>query len=221
MRLYPYIAPLVLAPLTFWLWHGDLTAWLVPILWAYIVPAIGTNVLKVWEFDTGAAAVDNQSKALKDLRAKLPGTSLGALANGTAGKSRDGLVADLVTAGNADIDKALANKKITDANEVIARTFKAGNEALMAASVASKDKKTDEAVQKYTEAVTQYDQGLAADPEQPAILTNKAVALKGRGVEKFNATIKNASGDDAARTTSRKRRLQGRCGSCHESRKHD
>jgi len=50
----------------------------------------------------------------KDLRAKLPGTSLGALANGTAGKSRDGLVADLVTAGNADIDKALANKKITD-----------------------------------------------------------------------------------------------------------
>jgi hypothetical protein len=50
----------------------------------------------------------------KDLRAKLPGTSLGALANATAGKSRDGLVADLVTAGNADIDKALADKKITD-----------------------------------------------------------------------------------------------------------
>ena len=52
MRLYPYIAPLVLAPLTFWLWRGDLTAWLVPILWAYIVPAVGTNLLKVWEFDT-------------------------------------------------------------------------------------------------------------------------------------------------------------------------
>jgi hypothetical protein len=50
----------------------------------------------------------------KELRAKLPGTSLGALANSTPGKSRDGLVADLVTAGNADIDKALANKKITD-----------------------------------------------------------------------------------------------------------
>src|SRR5436309_7668628 len=24
MRIYPYIAPLVLTPLTFWLWHGDL-----------------------------------------------------------------------------------------------------------------------------------------------------------------------------------------------------
>jgi tetratricopeptide (TPR) repeat protein len=99
---------------------------------------------------------------------------------------------------NAEIEAS--NKKITEANEIIARTFKAGNEALMAAGVASKDKKTDEAVQKYTEAVAQYDQGLAADPEQPAILTNKAVALKGRGVEKFNATIKNASADDAART---------------------
>ena len=97
---------------------------------------------------------------------------------------------------NAEIEAS--NKKITEANEVIARTFKAGNEALMAANVASKDKKSDEAVQKYTEAIAQYDQGLAADPEQPAILTNKAVALKGRGVEKFNASIKNAS-DDAAR----------------------
>jgi hypothetical protein len=27
-------------------------AWLLPIIYAYIVPGIGTNVLKVWEFDT-------------------------------------------------------------------------------------------------------------------------------------------------------------------------
>jgi fatty acid desaturase len=52
MRLYPYVAPLILTPLTFWLWRGDLTGWLVPILWAYIVPAVGTNVLGMWEFDT-------------------------------------------------------------------------------------------------------------------------------------------------------------------------
>src|SRR2546423_14671404 len=89
---------------------------------------------------------------------------------------------------NAEIETS--NKKITAANEVIAQTFKAGNEALTAAGALSREKKTDEAVQKYTEAVTQYDQGLTADPEQPAILTNKAVALKGRGVERFNATIK-------------------------------
>ena len=50
----------------------------------------------------------------KDLRAKLPGTTLAAIASATPGKDRAGLVAALNTAGNADIDKALANKKITD-----------------------------------------------------------------------------------------------------------
>ena len=98
---------------------------------------------------------------------------------------------------NAEIEAG--NKKITESNEVIARTFKGGNEALSAAGTLSKDKKSDEAVQKYTEAITQYDQGLAADPEQPAILTNKAVALKGRGVEKFNAAVRATNLDDAAK----------------------
>lgn len=58
--LYSIVAPVVLTPLSFWLWwttyHGRfglvLMAWLIPILYAYVVPAIGTNVLKVWEFDT-------------------------------------------------------------------------------------------------------------------------------------------------------------------------
>ena len=57
---YQYVAPAILAPLSFYLWwrtydgHLWLTliAWLVPVLYAYIVPGVGTNVLKVWEFDT-------------------------------------------------------------------------------------------------------------------------------------------------------------------------
>jgi hypothetical protein len=57
---YQYLVPALLAPLSFWLWWrsaaGDLgvvaVAWLVPIVYAYIVPGVGTNVLKVWEFDT-------------------------------------------------------------------------------------------------------------------------------------------------------------------------
>lgn len=92
------------------------------------------------------------------------------------------------------------NKKISEANEIIARTFKAGNEALNAAGAASKARNSDEAVQKYTAAVAQYDEGLAADPEQPAILTNKAVALKGRGVERFNAALTSQNLDDAAKS---------------------
>lgn len=93
------------------------------------------------------------------------------------------------------------NKKIEEANATIARTFKAGNEALTAATTASKGKQSELAMQKFTDAVAQYDEGLAADAEQPAILTNKAVALKGRGVEKYNAMIQNKNLDDAGRTS--------------------
>ena len=100
---------------------------------------------------------------------------------------------------NAEIEAG--NKKITEANEIIARTFKAGNEALTAGNAASSSKNADLAIQKYGEAVTQYDEGLAADPEQPAILTNKAVALKARGVQKYNTAITSKTLDDAGRTT--------------------
>jgi hypothetical protein len=61
--------------------------------------------------------------AQKDLVAKLPGTSLGALADSTPNKSKAGLVAALSTAANADITKALTDKKITDAQ---AKTMRDG-----------------------------------------------------------------------------------------------
>ena len=99
---------------------------------------------------------------------------------------------------NKEIEES--NKKIEAANAIIARTFKAGNDALTAGNVASKANNAETAIQKYGEAVTQYDEGLAADPEQPAILTNKAVALKARGVERYNAAIRSKTLDDAGRT---------------------
>ena len=98
---------------------------------------------------------------------------------------------------NAEIEAS--NKKITEANEIIGRSFKAGNEALTAANAASRAKNSEEAIQKFTAAVTAYDEGLAADADQPAILTNKAVALKGRGVERFNASITSKTLDDAGK----------------------
>jgi tetratricopeptide (TPR) repeat protein len=77
------------------------------------------------------------------------------------------------------------NKKIEEANSIVARTYKAGNEAFVAKN--------------YDEAIKQYDEGLAADPEQPALLTNRALALKARGVDRYNAAI--TSKDDAAKTS--------------------
>lgn len=56
LELYSYIAALILAPLSAYLWwqtygnwHQWLVAWLIPVLWAYIVPGVGTNICKVWE----------------------------------------------------------------------------------------------------------------------------------------------------------------------------
>jgi tetratricopeptide (TPR) repeat protein len=86
---------------------------------------------------------------------------------------------------NKEIEEG--NKKITEANAIINRTFKAGNEALTAAGAATN---SEEKIAKYTEAITQYSEGLAADEEQPALLTNRALALKGRGVERYNSSLK-------------------------------
>lgn len=77
-----------------------------------------------------------------------------------------------------------SNKKAEDTNKIVGDSFKAGNAALNAKN--------------YAEALKQYDIGLAADPEQAALLTNKSAALKGLGVEKYNAAIQTK--DDAART---------------------
>ena len=78
------------------------------------------------------------------------------------------------------------NKKIEETNTIVERTFNAGNAAL--------------GLKNYDEAITQYDAGLAADPEQPMILANKSVALKARGVQKYNAGI--AAKDDAEKKAS-------------------
>lgn len=79
---------------------------------------------------------------------------------------------------------AAKNKKIDEVNAIVSRTFNAGNQALK--------------VKNYDEAIRQYEEGIAADPEQPALLTQKAVALKARGVDRYNAAI--TSKDDAAKT---------------------
>jgi tetratricopeptide (TPR) repeat protein len=79
---------------------------------------------------------------------------------------------------------AASNKKAENTNQIVGDSFKAGNVALNAKN--------------YEEAVKQYDIGLAADPEQAALLTNKSAALKALGVDKYNAAIQTK--DDAART---------------------
>lgn len=89
------------------------------------------------------------------------------------------------------------NKKIDETNRVVNDSFKAGNAALAAAGEADRANRRDEAIKLYGDAITQYDAGLAVDPEQPALLTNKATALKARGVNKYNLAV--TSKDEATK----------------------
>ena len=80
------------------------------------------------------------------------------------------------------------NEKIEASNAVIQKAFQAGNAAVQAKN--------------YDEAITQYDAGLTAAPDHPgvpSILTNKSIALRSRGVDRYNSALK--SSDDAAKTS--------------------
>jgi len=93
-----------------------------------------------------------------------------------------------------------ANQKIVETNAILQRTFKAGNDAVSAAAQASQSGDHDLAIHRFTDAIAQYDEGLAADPEQPTIIANKAVALKGRGVERYNLAVRMENNVDAKDT---------------------
>lgn len=82
---------------------------------------------------------------------------------------------------NAEIEES--NKKIQSANETISRTFKTGNDAFSAKN--------------YDAAIAAYNEGLAAR-EEPALYSNKSIALRMRGADRFNAVINST--DQAAKT---------------------
>jgi hypothetical protein len=60
LNLYQYLAPLVLFPVSYWLWwrrceqsHACAVLLLsMPVLFAYVIPGLGTNWLGLWEFNT-------------------------------------------------------------------------------------------------------------------------------------------------------------------------
>src|SRR3989440_409808 len=70
---------------------------------------------------------------------------------------------------------AARNEKAVKSNEIVSRTFQAGNDAFTAKN--------------YDVAIAQYEEGLAADPEQPALLVNEARAYTQRGVNRYNAAV--------------------------------
>lgn len=70
---------------------------------------------------------------------------------------------------NAEI--TARNAKAGEIDATISRTFKAGRAAMNAG--------------KFDEAIAQYNEGLAADPDQYTLLSDKALALKSRGFDSY------------------------------------
>jgi hypothetical protein len=81
----------------------------------------------------------------------------------------------------AEIEKK--NAEIIQSNEAVSRAFKAGNDALFANPP------------RFDEAITNYRQGLAARPEEVALLTNLAEALRQRADSRYNASVKEANAE--------------------------
>jgi tetratricopeptide (TPR) repeat protein len=184
----------------------------LPFVGTYVIAASHPSAAPSWlpnvragqdiDYEVTLTPGDGKKLTYDQIKAAMAGgggsrASTGGSAKPAAGESKeDKAKREEIDRKNAEIVEK--NKKIEEANATVARTFKSGNEALIAAGELTKAKKHEEAIAKYTESINAYNEGLAADADQSALLTNKALALKGRGVERYNTAIQNK--DDAAKT---------------------
>lgn len=144
----------------------------------------GVRVLQPIPVDVVLVPGDGKRLTMDEAKAVIAG---GSTSRGGGESASDKAKREADIARNKEI--AESNKKNESINEIVGRTFKEGNAALTAGAEAEKANKRDEALKLYGDAVTHYDTGLAADADQAALLTNKAAALKARGVIKYNMAI--------------------------------
>jgi tetratricopeptide (TPR) repeat protein len=144
--------------------------YLIAISGAGVAPYVEPEVRPGGERDLSIIVGPGDGSRLTEADAKKFASSSAAAPAGASESAEDKAKREEAIKKNAQI--TAQNEKNKNINEIIGRTFKAGNDAYMA--------------KKYDEAVAAYDEGLAADAEQPALWTNKARALESRAVEKFN-----------------------------------
>ncbi|HKO61836.1 MAG TPA: tetratricopeptide repeat protein [Pyrinomonadaceae bacterium] len=149
-------------------------------------PTVRGGVKVGRDVDYEIVMTPGNGQRLTEAEAKAGGGSTQATGSGSGESAADKAKREALEKQNAEI--AESNKKIENANQVIADSFKSGNAALTAKN--------------YDEAIRFYDTGVAADidhPGTPSLLTNKSVALRLRGVDRFNVAVQST--DAAARTS--------------------
>jgi tetratricopeptide (TPR) repeat protein len=140
----------------------------------------------------GSTLTLDQVKTLEASGGSVPAAPANAPPSAEAKKKEAELAAERAKIENE-------NKKAGEINTKLPLIMKAGNDAFAAGT-----KLTDSTakVQKYDEAISNYDQALALDADQPNILRNKSIVLIERGKEKYNAALKakDKDGKEAARS---------------------
>ena len=164
----------------------------IPYIGTYTVAASHPTAQPTWQPNVKAgrdvdvvltvSAGDGKRLTLDEIKTLTAGAGAGPSAGATGAESA-GDKAKREEAARKIAEIEAKNKKIEETNVTVERTFKAGNAALEAKN--------------YDGAISQYDAGLAADPEQPMIWANRSVALKARGIVRYNAGI--SAKDDAAK----------------------
>jgi tetratricopeptide (TPR) repeat protein len=77
------------------------------------------------------------------------------------------------------------NAKIEERNAKLPIVFKAGNDAVNA----SNSLKGAEKISKLDEAISNYNQGIEIDPGTAVVYSNKQIALRSRGLERYNMAV--------------------------------
>lgn len=128
---------------------------------------------------------DGKALTLAEVKAAAAAPAAGAAAAPT-------MTAEEAKKKQAELDKEIAaitakNTKIEERNAKLPAVFKAANDAFNAKN--------------YDLAITTYDQAIDIDPSEAVVYRNKAIALRSRGVDNYNAAAKakDQAGKDAAR----------------------
>jgi tetratricopeptide (TPR) repeat protein len=168
--------------------HGDFVYAGLPYVGTYIVSVSAPNAqpeaqgnVKVGRTDLPTITMipgDGHRYSAEEAKAG----ATGAARSGGSESAADKAKREEIIRKNKEIEEK--NARNTDINATITRTFKAGNDALIAKN--------------YDEAIKQFDEGLAADPDQVVLYSRKAIALRLRGVDHYNLFVK--SSDQSVKT---------------------